>query len=153
MTIGERIYSLRKERGISQEELAGSIRVSRQAISKWEQDLAVPDTSNLLKLCTFFDVTMDDLTGKKIAGDGYGIRKRLFTRREIIFAVDGVLFLISFLLTPVYQELDFRLDGSCFANPVYYVRIYPLNLLFYLACAILAVQVGKIIYEKKKGSK
>ena len=153
MTIGERIYSLRKERGISQEELAGSIHVSRQAISKWEQDLAVPDTSNLLKLCAFFDVTMDDLTGKKIAGDGYGIRKRLFTRREIIFAVDGVLFLISFLLTPVYQELDFRHDGSCFANPIYYVRIYPLNLLFYLACAILAVQVGKIIYDKKKGSR
>lgn len=153
MTIGERIYSLRKERGISQEELAGSIHVSRQAISKWEQDLVVPDTSNLLKLCAFFDVTMDDLTGKKIAGDGYGRRKRLFTRREIIFAVDVVLFLISFLLTPVYQELDFRLNGSCFDNPIYYVKKYPLNLLFYLACAILAVQVGKIIYEKTKGSK
>lgn len=153
MTIGERIYSLRKERGISQEELAGSIRVSRQAISKWEQDLAVPDTSNLLKLCTFFDVTMDDLTGEGTVDQGRRERKRLFTRREIILAIGVLLFLISFLLTPVYQELDFRNDGSCFANPVYYVRIYPLNLLFYLACAILAVQVGKIIYDKVKGSK
>ena len=150
MTIGERIYSLRKERGISQEELAGSIRVSRQAISKWEQDLAVPDTSNLLKLCTFFDVTMDDLTGKKIAGDGYGRRKRLFTRREIIFAVDVILFLISFLLTPVYQELDFRLNGSCFDNPIYYVKKYPLNLLFNFACFILIIEVGKIILERIK---
>lgn len=150
MTIGERIHSLRKERGISQEELAGSIHVSRQAISKWEQDLAVPDTSNLLKLCTFFDVTMDDLTGEGTVDHGRRGGKKLFTRREIILAMDVLLFLICFLLTPVYQELDFRHDGSCFANPIYYVRIYPLNLLFYLACAILAVQVGKIIYDKTK---
>ena len=94
MTIGGRIYSLRKERGISQEELAGSIHVSRQAISKWEQDLAVPDTSNLLKLCTFFDVTMDDLTGEGAVDHGRRGQKKLFTRREIILAMDVFLFLI-----------------------------------------------------------
>ena len=96
---------------------------------------------------------MDDLTGEGTVDYGRRGQKKLFTRREIILAMDVLLFLICFLLTPVYQELDFRQDGSCFANPIYYVRIYPLNLLFYLACAILAVQVGKIIYDKTKGSR
>ena len=153
MTLGHRIATLRKEKGMSLETLAEALEVSVDDLREWEQDKALPGRGDLLKLCGYFHTTMDDLTGEGTVDYGRRGQKKLFTRREIILAMDVLLFLISFLLTPVYQELDFRHDGSCFANPIYYVRIYPLNLLFYLACAILAVQVGKIIYEKTKGSR
>lgn len=153
MTLGHRMANLRKDKGMSLETLAEALEVSVDDLREWEQDKALPGRGDLLKLCTFFDVTMDDLTGEGTVDYGRRGQKKLFTRREIILAMDVLLFLICFLLTPVYQELDFRHDGSCFANPVYYVKLYPLNLLFYLACAILAVQVGKIIYDKKKGSR
>ena len=50
MSIGERIVLLRKERNISQAQLAGLLDISRQAISKWENDISAPDTLNLIRL-------------------------------------------------------------------------------------------------------
>ena len=47
MSIGERIISLRNERNISQGQIARALNVSRQAVSKWENDLSSPDTLNL----------------------------------------------------------------------------------------------------------
>lgn len=55
MSIGERITSLRKERNISQVELAKQLAVSRQAVSKWENDQAAPDTLNLIRLSEILD--------------------------------------------------------------------------------------------------
>lgn len=50
MNIGQRITTLRKEKNISQTELAGLLSVSRQAVSKWEQGLSSPDTTKLIQL-------------------------------------------------------------------------------------------------------
>lgn len=63
MTLGEKIRGLRKKQGLSQEDVSRKINVSRQAISKWEQDLVVPDTVNLMKLCDCFGITLAELTG------------------------------------------------------------------------------------------
>ena len=63
MTLGEKIRGLRKKQGLSQEDVSRKINVSRQAISKWEQDLVVPDTINLMKLCDCFGITLAELTG------------------------------------------------------------------------------------------
>ena len=66
MTIGERIYTLRKERSISQEELANELNVSRQSVSKWETNQSMPDFDKIVMLCQFFGITTDELlTGKK----------------------------------------------------------------------------------------
>lgn len=61
MTIGERISALRKEQGISQGELAVSLGVSRQAISKWENDQTSPDTLNLIRLAQILDTELEYL--------------------------------------------------------------------------------------------
>ena len=61
MTFGEKLQELRKARGWSQEELAGQIHVSRQALSKWESGGAVPDTENIIALSRLFGVTTDYL--------------------------------------------------------------------------------------------
>lgn len=62
MTTGERIAFHRRRCGISQEELGARLNVSRQAVSKWETDLSVPDMAHLLALSREFSVPLSDLT-------------------------------------------------------------------------------------------
>ena len=64
-TIGKQIASMRKERGIKQEELASYVGVSTQAVSKWENG-GVPDTELLPKIADFFSVSIDSLFGRSI---------------------------------------------------------------------------------------
>lgn len=63
MTLGKRIASHRKALGLSQETLGERLGVSRQAVSKWETDAAVPDMENLLALSREFAIPLSDLTG------------------------------------------------------------------------------------------
>lgn len=61
MNMADRIQYLRKNKGISQEELADKIGVSRQAVSKWESEQSTPDIEKVILLSDFFDVTTDYL--------------------------------------------------------------------------------------------
>ena len=61
MTMGEKLQLLRKSRGLSQEQLAAELDVSRQAISKWECGDSTPDLDKLRAICTYFGVTADHL--------------------------------------------------------------------------------------------
>lgn len=59
MNISDRIQSLRKMKGISQEELADKIGVSRQAVSKWENEQSIPDLDKVIIMSDYFGVTTD----------------------------------------------------------------------------------------------
>ncbi len=61
MTMGQRIAQLRKTKGLSQEELAELVGVSRQAVSKWELDEAQPEASKIILLAQALGVTTDQL--------------------------------------------------------------------------------------------
>lgn len=61
MTIGEKIARARRARGFTQEELADRLGVSRQAVSKWESDAALPETDKLVRLCRLLQVSCDAL--------------------------------------------------------------------------------------------
>lgn len=61
MLLGQRIYQLRTARNMSQEELADLLAVSRQSVSKWENNNAVPDLDKLLGLSEVFGITLDEL--------------------------------------------------------------------------------------------
>jgi len=61
MTLAEKIQILRKQSGMSQEQLAEKITVSRQAVSKWEQGESFPDIDNIVQLSKIFDVSTDYL--------------------------------------------------------------------------------------------
>ena len=61
MTLGEKLQLLRRSRGLSQEQLAAELDVSRQAISKWECGDSTPDLDKLRAICTYFGVTTDYL--------------------------------------------------------------------------------------------
>lgn len=62
MSIGERIIELRKLEHISQADLAKALSVSRQAVSKWENDLANPDVANLIRMAEVLDTDIEYLT-------------------------------------------------------------------------------------------
>lgn len=76
--IGKQIASLRKEKGIKQEELANYVGVSTQAVSKWENG-GVPDTELLPKIADFFGVSVDSLFGRNIT-DYSGLRSALIKK-------------------------------------------------------------------------
>lgn len=61
--LGNRLAELRKEHGLSQEELADKLGVSRQAVSKWERGEASPDTDNLIELAKIYNISLDELLG------------------------------------------------------------------------------------------
>ena len=63
MTLGQRIQELRKQKNLSQEQLGEAMGVSRQAISKWEGDLTIPELDKLIALSKFFGLTVGELLG------------------------------------------------------------------------------------------
>ena len=65
MTIGKRIAALRREKNLTQEELAGHMGISPQAVSKWENDQTCPDISALPRLAKLLGVTVDELLSGK----------------------------------------------------------------------------------------
>lgn len=65
-TIGQTIKQLRKARGITQEELAGALNLTYQAVSKWENDTAQPDIMMMPSIADYFGVTIDELFGYKL---------------------------------------------------------------------------------------
>mgnify|MGYP001082062099 CR=1 FL=1 len=61
MKLSEKIVTLRKQKGWSQEELADKLNVSRQAVGKWETETALPEVDKILQMATLFDVSTDSL--------------------------------------------------------------------------------------------
>ncbi|MCJ7842781.1 helix-turn-helix domain-containing protein [Lederbergia sp. NSJ-179] len=83
MTFGEKIQKLRKEAGISQEELSFQLQVSRQAISKWENDKGYPETEKIIKMSKIFHVTLDYLLSDSENRNGNETEKGLYVSQEM----------------------------------------------------------------------
>ena len=61
MTFAEKLKSIRKQAGRSQEQLAEKLSVSRQAVTKWETDAGIPDIENIMAISALFDISIDEL--------------------------------------------------------------------------------------------
>ena len=100
MKIGQFIYSARKRKGISQEELVSLLEVSRQSISLWETDQTVPTLDKLQSMSKILDVSMDELTGvepikeKKV---GVIIKPTVEERKERVEKQNKKFELIAFI--------------------------------------------------------
>ena len=59
MTFAEKLKSIRKQAGMSQERLAEKLGVSRQAVTKWETDAGIPDIENIMAISALFDISIE----------------------------------------------------------------------------------------------
>lgn len=102
MKLSDKIISLRKANGMTQEELASLCNVSRQSVSKWEADIALPETEKLLLLGELFHVSMDVLLKDDLMINGIkeehscssnAVREKIFTsaRRDFPELVSKVM--------------------------------------------------------------
>ena len=131
MSIGERITELRTRKNLSQGELASALSVSRQVISKWENDQASPDTIHLIQLADFLDTEVAYLaTGVKPVYEEAPIVVNLLKKEDRVVEVEKVV------EKPVIRRI---------------VRVkYRRNPLEYLAlgivCFVLGLLLGVIIF-------
>lgn len=94
MSLGTNLANLRKKKGISQEQLALEIGVSRQAISKWETDTSQPELSNIKKICEVLEITPNELMGYT--------NERINTQSKESFFKNKYFILSIFILTGIF---------------------------------------------------
>ena len=105
MTLGERIRDERKKRGLSQEELAEILNVSRQAITKWETDRGIPDIANLIRISEEFEISLDEL----IKGDNSVKRKIIYDNSMKRWHLLVVVYLLAIVAYVAYFALLYRI--------------------------------------------
>lgn len=127
MSLGERIYKLRTEKNLSQGALAEHLEVSRQSISKWENNNAVPDLEKIIKLSEIFEVTLDELVKgettevEKAKGlhKSNTINKTTFVEQSFpLRKIAGtILFCMGFLVFLFFTAMGAAFGGLVFCLP------------------------------------
>lgn len=113
MKLSDKIVGLRKSSGMSQEELAEKLNVSRQAVSRWEMGTAMPDTTNVLQLSKLFHVTTDYLLNEEYQSDndlpkvreakGDGVHQIMI----FLIALEGMALILQFMAVFILQNVFF----------------------------------------------
>lgn len=150
--LSEKIYALRRKNGLSQEQLAERIGVSRQSVSKWEGGLSTPDLDKLKALSECFQVSIDELTGNQTSSGFSGAeqeerepipRKREESKTGIFLCAAGAACLILFgILTVIHPSAAEQINGSSM------VTLNGTGIL--MIAFILLMAVGIIMIFKKK---
>lgn len=143
MEFCEKLQMLRKNKGITQEELAEELYVSRTAVSKWESGRGYPNIESLRDLSKYFSVSIDDLlSADKLIFIAEKENKENIVR--ICDFVSGIADLFSFVLIvlPLYPN---EIQGFVYSvNLINYTQISPTNLAVYWALYILIFAFGAI---------
>lgn len=170
MKLNEKILALRKKQGMSQEELAEKLNVSRQAVSRWEVGSAQPDASNVLQLSKLFGVTADYLLNDEYESDrDVPIVRRMENNANERFERLGGICLAGFGLlgnfiiyiisrmVPVMVPVVIWENGKRMYhwnsmhtdyNWYYFVREHNLELLTAIFCLLIAVGLVLLFHRK-----
>ena len=143
MEFHEKLQELRKSRGLTQEELAEELYVSRTAISKWESGRGYPSIDSLKEISNYFSVTIDELlSSEKLLSIAEKENKaNLQSMCDLLF---GLLDVFAFVLIvlPLYPNM---VDGFVYSvNLFAYTQTTPLNRSLYWIMIVLLVIVGII---------
>ncbi len=125
MKFNEKLFKLRREKGLSQEELGMEMQVSRQTISKWEAGQSYPDFSRLVMLSDFFDMTLDELV-RDI--DVQEVRENSFTKEKI-----DAIYRVS-------QDVDSILQNRIFQDIIKGIKWFIVGSFIFL-CVVIAVSL------------
>ena len=151
MEFHEKLQELRKNKGLTQEELAEALYVSRTAISKWESGRGYPSIDSLKEISTYFSVTIDDLlSGERLISIAEKENKsNIQSMCDLLF---GIVDLLSFTLIvlPLYPN---PIDGYIFSvNLFTYTETTFFNLMVYwiMFIALIVAGVIKILLTQLK---
>lgn len=172
MEIGNKINQLRKLSGMTQEQLAEKLNVSRQTISKWESDSTSPDLESIVKISRIFHVSLDDLLKKGEAGVANKtdeqitledlMKINLLNRKMTLLLISGLIFIMvsilnfayvialqSTTLSTQYMLYRYIVTGQYENAPIDYMRL--------MIPSIIAAAIGVILFisytieRRKKG--
>ena len=112
MALSEKLYTLRRKSGLSQEQLAEQLNVSRQAISKWEAGQSIPESDKLLSISNYFHVSLDYLM-KEETQDTISEKEQINTSLQtgdrtrwllgIVICIGGIVCLILWGLLSLFN--------------------------------------------------
>ena len=150
----EKLQELRKSRGLTQEELAEALFVSRTAISKWESGRGYPSIDSLKEISKFFSVTIDDLlSGEKLISIAEKENKsNIQNICDMLFGIVDILSIILVIL-PLYPNPK---DGYIYSvNLFVYTETTTFNLWVYwiLYISLIGIGVVKVILNQMKMEK
>lgn len=157
MEFNEKLQELRKSRGLTQEELAEALFVSRTAVSKWESGRGYPSIDSLKEISKYFSVSIDELlTGEKLIS--IAEKENKSNIQKMCNLLTGIVDLFSFILIvlPLYPN---PINGYIYSvNLFAYTEITSFNRMLYWIMFLALVLVGavKIIitqFELNKGQK
>ena len=143
MEFHEKLQELRKGRGITQEELAEALYVSRTAISKWESGRGYPNIDSLKEISKYFSVSIDDLlSGEKLLS--IAEKEHTSNLRHVCDLLFGIMDICSFILIvlPLYPN---TVNGFVYSvNLFAYTQVTSLNRSLYWSLFILIIVIGII---------
>ena len=143
MEFHEKLQELRKSRGITQEELAEALYVSRTAISKWESGRGYPNIDSLKEISKYFSVSIDDLlSGEKLLS--IAEKEHTSNLRHVCDLLLGIMDICSFILIvlPLYPN---TVNGFVYSVTLFaYTQVTSLNRSLYWSLFILIIVIGII---------
>ena len=154
MEFNEKLQNLRKSKGLTQEELADALYVSRTAISKWESGRGYPSIDSLKDISKFFSVSIDDLlSGEKLLS--LAEKENKSNIRNICDLLFGIVDLCSFILVvlPLYPN---TIDGFVYSvNLLNYTQTTTLNITscWIVFMSLVIVGTVKVILTRIKAEK
>ena len=141
MEFGEKLQELRKSRGLTQQELAEALYVSRTAISKWESGRGYPSIDSLKEISGFFSVSIDDLlSGEKLVS--LAKKEHQSNIRHICDLLFGIVDLmnITLIILPLYPNL---IDGYIYSvNLFAYTQTTSFNRMVYWVLFVALIVIG-----------
>lgn len=164
MNLGEKIQQLRKSAGLSQEQLAEALGVSRQAISKWETDQSVPELDKLLAISRVFSVSTDELLGNAPTREDdasspeedvssrlnraveSNMRKRQFTIGWVTALCGLVLLILEYFSLFFMQNLHRQMYGSWMTNAASYAAEPPMPIIFAITVIIIIAGICMAVW-------
>lgn len=154
MEFGEKLQELRKNKGLTQEELAEELYVSRTAVSKWESGRGYPSIDSLKDISKFFSVSIDDLlSGERLLSIAEKENKsNIRNMCDLLFSIVD-LFSIVLIVLPLYPN---AIDGFVYSvNLLNYTQVSGINKMVYWFFFALLIFVGilKVILVRLKAKK
>ena len=149
MKLSEKLYSLRKKSGLSQEQLAERLDVSRQAVSKWESGVSVPESEKLVVISSYFNVSVDYLLKDELDSPDANEPTSSQRKTEISRCVGLGLCILGFLCLIAWGVMMIATPGGAdnLANSSM-ITIDGRGII--LVVCILLVALGVILLLKKR---